>query len=602
MEKKNIIYVVFTIIILVNQVKAQPSSMWIKNYNSGSSLTDKAVAIAIDNNCNTYVVGLSDSLGTSTNYITIKYNENGNIIWKNSFDGTDHLDDIPSAIKVDGLGNVYVTGKSNSLNNNYDFLTIKYNSNGQLQWVSRLNSTNNLNDYATDLAIDLNGNVFVCGNQGNGVAIVKYNSNGIKQASYEAQPVGNSTRHFYKIKILNSGSIDVLADYAGIGSNQINIYHFDNLLNYINYTYFVRTWNSSVFPDIIDFSYNTNGEIFVLANGQYNSVDQIELYSTLNINNNDIFAIYRAPNNSNSKASSIKIDNSNNVYVCGYTDIDPDNTINMDFMTLKYNSNGIEQWNKTFGNSLEDVGSNLVLGNGSNPDVYVIGYTTNTSNNKDITSVKYNNLGVLQSNWTQTFNSVNNEDDIPTNVKIDSYNNIIITGYSGAINSENFTTIKYANNTFDPIISNIGNNSYSVTASDSYQWFKNDTLLVGANQQTYNIKQTGNGNYFCLVSKYCFSYKSNTISATVGILTDKNNAFRISPNPSIGKITVYANNSNEYSYIIIYNSLGQEVNRKNFEINNEIEEIDISNLSNGLYHCTLHSINGVYSEKFLLNR
>src|SRR5205085_9404221 len=91
---------------------AQPQLAWQANYNSGSNLTDKALAIAIDNNCNTYVTGQSDSIGTGTNIVTIKYDMNGTALWRAVYDGPDHLDDSPKAIKIDNNGNVYVCGKT----------------------------------------------------------------------------------------------------------------------------------------------------------------------------------------------------------------------------------------------------------------------------------------------------------------------------------------------------------------------------------------------------------------------------------------------------------------------------------------------------------
>jgi hypothetical protein len=56
---------------------------------------------------------------------------------------------------------VYVTGSS--IGTNYDYATIKYNSSGVQQWVIRYNGPGNSYDYASSLAVDGSGNVYVTG-------------------------------------------------------------------------------------------------------------------------------------------------------------------------------------------------------------------------------------------------------------------------------------------------------------------------------------------------------------------------------------------------------------------------------------------------------
>ena len=65
------------------------------------------------------------------------------------------------AIGVDASGNVYVTGTSDGGGTGIDYATIKYNSAGQEQWVAR--GPGNGNDFASALAVDGPGNVYVTG-------------------------------------------------------------------------------------------------------------------------------------------------------------------------------------------------------------------------------------------------------------------------------------------------------------------------------------------------------------------------------------------------------------------------------------------------------
>jgi hypothetical protein len=106
-----------------------------------------------------YVTGTSE-----LNYTTIKYNAAGVQQWVAAYDGPGNSFDEANALTVDAAGNVYVTGGSRV---NFfipeDFATVKYNTAGEQQWVARYDGPGNSFDFATDIALDPIGNVYVIG-------------------------------------------------------------------------------------------------------------------------------------------------------------------------------------------------------------------------------------------------------------------------------------------------------------------------------------------------------------------------------------------------------------------------------------------------------
>ncbi|HMQ79004.1 MAG TPA: T9SS type A sorting domain-containing protein, partial [Ignavibacteria bacterium] len=137
---------------------------WAKRYNGPSCKNDKALSIGLDAMNNVYVTGASEQQGKGYDYVTVKYSTNGSQQWAARYDGPAYLNDIANELKVDGMGNVYVTGSSHGGTSKLDYTTIKYNSAGQQQWLKRYtNSPINDTDVATGIDIDVYGNAYVTG-------------------------------------------------------------------------------------------------------------------------------------------------------------------------------------------------------------------------------------------------------------------------------------------------------------------------------------------------------------------------------------------------------------------------------------------------------
>ncbi|MBI3189376.1 MAG: SBBP repeat-containing protein, partial [Ignavibacteriales bacterium] len=144
-------------------------SLWRRNYEfeyyPGNARTS-ATSLAVDGNGNVYVTGYSYRGWNSEyyDYLTIKYNSNGDTLWTRTYNGTSNYYDYPVAIALDNLGNAYVTGYSyqqNSYSN--DVVTIKYNPAGDTLWVRAFNGGDYYADYPTALTLDHSGNICITG-------------------------------------------------------------------------------------------------------------------------------------------------------------------------------------------------------------------------------------------------------------------------------------------------------------------------------------------------------------------------------------------------------------------------------------------------------
>jgi len=112
------------------------------------------------------VTGVSFDTYTQSDYMTIKYNSSGLMDWEARYNGPDSAGDQASAIVRDSQGNIYVTGRSYAYGTytpEYDYLTVKYNSQGDEEWAATYNG---LTTYADDTAYDIevvSGYIYVTG-------------------------------------------------------------------------------------------------------------------------------------------------------------------------------------------------------------------------------------------------------------------------------------------------------------------------------------------------------------------------------------------------------------------------------------------------------
>lgn len=142
-----------------------------------------------------FVVGSTYLAGQGLNYFVQKLNSALVTQWTYTYNGASNLDDIPKAVGIDALGNVYLTGYSTISTQGRNITTIKLNSSGIQQWVQTINGTSNGDDEGTDMVIDASSNIYITGYTNSSALnkadyyTVKYNSSGTK--IWDIQTDGN---------------------------------------------------------------------------------------------------------------------------------------------------------------------------------------------------------------------------------------------------------------------------------------------------------------------------------------------------------------------------------------------------------------------------
>lgn len=161
--------------------------IWSHRFSSATGGYDSATAMALGPEDQIAVAGTAR--GQQEDYLVLVYDSSGYLQWHRQYNGDGDSTDIASGVKVGADGSVYVTGASVGLPQvftDFDYLTIKYDSVGNVSWVRRYNGASDANRYdvARALGIDSMGGVYVAGESaptdgtGEDCTTLKYDSDG----------------------------------------------------------------------------------------------------------------------------------------------------------------------------------------------------------------------------------------------------------------------------------------------------------------------------------------------------------------------------------------------------------------------------------------
>ncbi len=416
---------------------------------SGGNGDDKPTALTTDGNGNVFVTGRTDSDNSAvTNYdfVTIKYNSTGNVIWESTYNGTGDGNDTPSDIVVDWNGKVIVCGQTDtdaslSVTNN-NSIVISYSISGNQSWIMTYNGTSNLSDGANAIGVDFTGNIYVAGSSDNTSSqkdglVLKYLTSGAQNWVQNYNGKGDNSDNVNKIVVDAFGN-SYLAGYTyNVGTEK------DLLvvkLSPVGDTLWTRKYNgtSNNSDEATDIVVDATGNVYITgyakeSNTGYNFITS-KYSSTGNLSWSTQYNNTTA--NGSDKASNISIDISGNVYVTGYSNAT--STGNEDFITIKYNSAGVQQWATRYngsGNST-DIPIGIQL-NGT--DTYITGKSFNGIDDV-IATVKYNSIGIQQ--WASIYTSGNGTDR-PAALKVDASGNSFVIGRTNNGTDDDFVTIKY---------------------------------------------------------------------------------------------------------------------------------------------------------------
>ncbi len=349
------------------------------------------------------------------------------IVWNKTFDTGD--DDWGEDITVDADGYIYVTG--NTWNGfDHDWLTIKYDANGDTVWARIYSSGSGEDDVASGIAADTR-NVYVVGWMQDW-RIIKYDA-------LTGTIIWNKTRDWDDT---DQGAHSVALDQAGfvyVGGDVVDSGDWDYLTIKYNSdgdTLWERIWESGVNENVWAITVDAAG--FVYATGNVWNVANVDwLTIKYDVNGDTVWTrTYDSGNSEYLGCDPIAVDNTGNVYIGGWVE-----NATSDWQIVKYDANGNQVWEKTIDSGNHEGVWDIVVD--SAKYVYIHGDIFNGVD-WDYRTMKYDsNTDVML--WDVIYDSGDN--DQGRGMAIDDSGFVYVTGFS--YNGMNFDcrTIKYEQKT-----------------------------------------------------------------------------------------------------------------------------------------------------------
>lgn len=333
----------------VLQYDAGGRELWIAQVDGAPGYPDQPEALATDGDGNIYVAGRSwnervhfrPSDEEGFDILTAKLDRSGQVLWTARYDGPGQKKDVPAGLAVDATGNAYLAGTSVAADGWYEYVTLKYSSDGELLWEARHRGAVEWMDTATGLALDNRGGIYVTGISAGGITTLKYDAAGALLWTarredpnlHEGLPVGP--------KLDGGGNLYLAStvETAGSGEKGALVIKYSSAGD--------ELWAAPSFPagiqdtHIWDLAVRENGEAAIAGDtcSRCNQANPSRGYWTIKLDAEGKLswqAFYDQPGMDLDRALAVAFDPSGNVCVTGISEGDA--------ATVKYDAGGKELW------------------------------------------------------------------------------------------------------------------------------------------------------------------------------------------------------------------------------------------------------------------
>jgi len=202
---------------------SQGIEQWVDLYSASDQYSrDRGVALTVDTEGNVYVVGTSRGTGNYDDFVTIQYDESGSKQWISRYEGSTGYS-FPEGIEVDVNGDIIVGGTFSNPSSSFDVLVVKYKQDGTELWNTSYDAGFHGSEHASDITVDGQGSIYVTGftaayNVPEDILSIKYSTDGILEWDSIYDSASGGIDEGVAVEIDQIGNVNVTATVINAGS------------------------------------------------------------------------------------------------------------------------------------------------------------------------------------------------------------------------------------------------------------------------------------------------------------------------------------------------------------------------------------------------
>lgn len=138
--------------------------IWRKVFNGGGTNNDYPYAMTFDNSNNIFLTGFSRAGSSGTeDAVLLKYDKDGVFLWGKMYDDSTHGSNQGFSVCADTQNNIYVGAASDIGSGHLGYLTLKYDTNGNFLWKGSYHYYHLSEDFIYKIAVNSSQDIFVTG-------------------------------------------------------------------------------------------------------------------------------------------------------------------------------------------------------------------------------------------------------------------------------------------------------------------------------------------------------------------------------------------------------------------------------------------------------
>jgi uncharacterized delta-60 repeat protein len=479
-------------------VSGQVRQNWTAHYRNPDGGNDTNPRIIVDNAGRAILLGASEGRETGFDFVTAAYNSLGVPLWVTRFNSGSNRNDFPVDLAVDAFGGVCVAGTTRGDDAHPHFSTVKYGSNGDMQWFRSYARSPDSNDELKGVATDAAGRVFVTGLSNDDGATLRYGTDGEEEWSTVFD--GGSFERPQSIAVDDGGNVYVGIWEEDFSNADLWVVKYDSS----GHELWRTNYDSGGNDRLVSLKLDGAGNVYIAGQIPGNGEDDASDLVVARLAPDGRFqwvTRYSGVQHSRETPLELAVDASGNSWVVFLFDIPGSGTAVQHFGVVNFSPTGERRWLATL--RTPELSTIYDLKPDANGSVYITGLAYRSSSSADMATTKFDARGTRL--WTVFYDDAGGSRDYGASLALGADGRLVVAGVTGLDDQETDIVLVCYEQLDSPGAPAITSAPSSVRTSPGatvrfeveaggaaplrYQWYRKGTALPNATNAVLTLSE-----------------------------------------------------------------------------------------------------------------